>query len=274
MVKRMSRLEREVLEARNGRKMQPDKSDKGTDHTSLSSIPDSLEVSFKDQVGKENIDLNQKGNQEVETTQKGAPLDCSVDALIPNEQSLLEAAEALSLDHKGLENSNGRENSLDKILVEPPVHRLQKEEMKILPVGSDGGSSVADCESLDKVLVKHVSRLEKEKMEYIRKQEVISIKKSRETKTELENSEGSLDQILIKPKSRFEREKMNAAQQSDDQIMHSATRRKTREKEMQQAWGGLSLGNSIRPSQSRLQREKVNVYILGLFFCDCDILEC
>ncbi|XP_074343328.1 uncharacterized protein LOC141682541 [Apium graveolens] len=253
LVKCMSRLEREVLEARNGRKTQPDTSGKGAGHTSLPSIPGSLEISFRDQVGKENIDLN----QEVETTQKGTPLDCSVDALIPNEQSILKSAEALSLDHNGLENSKRRENSLDKILIKPPVHRLQKEKLKVLPVGgSDGGSSVADCESLDKVLVKRVSRLEKEKMECGRNQEVISIKRSKETKTELENSEGSLDQILVKPKSRLEREKMNAAQQSDDQIMPSATRRQAREKEMQQAWGGLSLGNSLRPRQSRLQREK------------------
>ncbi|KAL1812038.1 hypothetical protein ACET3Z_022103 [Daucus carota] len=242
LVKRMSRLEREVLEARNGRKKEP-------------SIADSVEnstCSLRDQVGKENIDLN----QELETTQNGISVEFSVETSIPNEQSILEAAEALSLDHKGLESSNGYESSLDKIVVKPPVHQVQKEKTKAFPVEADQGSNVADCESLDKVLVKHVSRLEKEKLEYGKKQEVTNIKKHRETKKELESSEGSLDQILIKPKSRLEREKISAAQQSDSQILHSATRRQAREKEMQQAWGGLSLGNSILPRQSRLQRDK------------------
>ncbi|WOH04794.1 hypothetical protein DCAR_0624206 [Daucus carota subsp. sativus] len=242
LVKRMSRLEREVLEARNGKKKKP-------------SIADSVEnstCSLGGQVGKENIDLN----QELETTQNGISIDFSVETSIPNEQSILEAAEALSLDHKGLESSNGCESSLDKIVVKPPVHRVQKEKTKAFPVEADQGSNVADCESLDKVLIKHVSRLEKEKLEYGKKQEVTNIKKNRETKKELESSEGSLDQILIKPKSRLEREKISAAQQSDSQILHSATRRQAREKEMQQAWGGLSLGNSILPRQSRLQRDK------------------
>lgn len=270
LVKRMSRLEREVLESKNGRKREPNERDKGTDNILLLSIPDSVEnssCSFRYQVGKENIDLNQKGNQEVEPTEKGIPLDCSVETLIPNEQSIVEAAEAPSLDHKGLKNSNGCENSLDKIRVKPPVHRLLKEKIKALPGEKDGESIVEDCGSLDKVLVKHVSRLEKEKMEYGKKQEIINIKKSRKTNTELENMERNLDQILLKPMSRLEREKMDAAQQPDEQIMHSATRRQAREKEMQQAWGGLSLGNSIRPRQSRLQREKVSVYVLifGLF---------
>ncbi|KAA8545790.1 hypothetical protein F0562_020759 [Nyssa sinensis] len=50
---------------------------------------------------------------------------------------------------------------------------------------------------------------------------------------------------------------MAAAQQSDDQIKHSVVaRREARERELQEAWGGLGLGNSIRPHLSRLERDK------------------
>lgn len=281
LVKHVSRLEREVQEAKNGRKREPNKGCKGTDSASFSPVSDTEEsISFSDgdQVGKENIDLNQKGSQEVDMKQKGIPQHCSVETSIPIDQTILEAAEALLIQ----DDSEGFQNSLDKIMVKP-IHRLEREKMQALSVGSDdyrvqrhkkrdGGSCVTDCESLDKVLVKHVSRLEKEKMKLgTKEEEVIKVVKRRDTNTQLEKSEGSLDQILVKPKSRLEREKMAAVQQPDDQIKHSATRREAREKELQEAWGGLSLGNSIRPHQSRLQRDKASLFTALLLSLNVEI---
>ena len=155
--------------------------------------------------------------------------------------------------------------SLDKILVKH-VSKLEREKMTFsakeevvkvkgsetrmhLQMNQEGG--------LDKILVKHVSRLEKEKMTFSAKEEVAKVKESETRMHSQMNQEGGLDQIMVKHKSRLEREKMVAAQQPDDQIRHSVTRREERERELQEAWGGLSLGNSMMPHQSKLQRDKV-----------------
>lgn len=83
--------------------------------------------------------------------------------------------------------------------------------------------------------------------------------KRRDPNAESENTEGSLDQILVKHESRLEKENIAAtAQQPDDQIKYSVSRREARERELQQAWGGLSLGNSIHPHVSRLERDKAS----------------
>ncbi|XVF01367.1 hypothetical protein REPUB_Repub04eG0082000 [Reevesia pubescens] len=72
---------------------------------------------------------------------------------------------------------------------------------------------------------------------------------------------GSLDQILVKHKSRLEKEKMATAKQPKEHIRFSVSRIEARERELQEAWGGLSLGNSIRPHFSRLERDKASFSI-------------
>jgi hypothetical protein len=52
-----------------------------------------------------------------------------------------------------------------------------------------------------------------------------------------------------------------AAQQQEDPISYSVARRKARERELQEAWGGLSLGNSIKPSVSKLEQDKVSLVL-------------
>lgn len=126
---------------------------------------------------------------------------------------------------------------------------IKRENMKAM-------SSFADSESLDKVLVKHLSRLEKEKMRVSSQDETLKVVKRSGMNQKFENA-GGLDQILVKHKSKLEREKMAAAQQPEDQVKYSVTRREAREKELQEAWGGLSLGNSMRPHLSKLERDKV-----------------
>nr|XP_029117103.1 uncharacterized protein LOC105033272 isoform X1 [Elaeis guineensis] len=160
---------------------------------------------------------------------------------------------------------------LDKILVKP-VHRLEKEKMQALQHGADNvmprsqrkqGAEMTALESLDKVLVKHVSRLEKEKLAVGTKEEMMTVKKSDPQSKECVES---LDGILVKHQSKLEKAKLAASQQSAYYIKHVDARREARERELQEAWGGLSLGNSIRPHLSRLEREKVGID--GLLFSE------
>ncbi|KAL7227386.1 hypothetical protein ACSBR1_022270 [Camellia fascicularis] len=288
LVRHVSKLEREVQEAKNRRKFEPseggrtaDLRKKATSVNQAHTLEEGTNSSCSDRdrlVGKENIDLNKGDGGELEMEQKEASKpenteDCSEETLIQIRQTNPEAAEmkettedcSLSSLQHGNGESKEKEDSLDKILVKP-VHRLEREKMQALSLGSKygikryqkkqpGGASVGDYESLDKVLVKHVSKLEKEKMVMGTKKEAGRVKR-RDPNTPSEMSEGSLDQILVKHKSRLEREKMAAAQQPDHQVKHSVTRREARERELQEAWGGLSLGNSVLPHISRLERDK------------------
>ncbi|KAI8532685.1 hypothetical protein RHMOL_Rhmol11G0232800 [Rhododendron molle] len=125
---------------------------------------------------------------------------------------------------------------------------------------------ITDLPSLDKYLVKHVSKLEREVQEAKNrrdfepteggvKEELVRVKR-RDPNTLSDTNEGSLDQILVKHKSRLEKEKLAAAQQPDDRMTHFVSRREARERELQEAWGGIGLGNSIHPHVSRLEQDK------------------
>ncbi|XP_059445793.1 uncharacterized protein LOC132177473 [Corylus avellana] len=259
LVKRVSRLEKEVQEAKNRRKNEPRKGGRVTNMKTKfdSSASDAqLEKTTYSDGGaeqKENIDSN---NQK----------ECTGDT---GESPLQIGQVNLNAGDVKIETEDQMEDSLDKILVKP-LHKLEGEKIQALPLGSNYGShrhqkkqagnSVTDCESLDKILVKHVSRLEKEKMRFSSKEEMVKVKKSCETKVQshLMNPEGGLDQILVKHKSRLEREKLTAAQQPDDQIKHSKVRREARERELQEAWGGLSLGNSMKSSETKVQQSHMN----------------
>ncbi|KAK9287544.1 hypothetical protein L1049_015965 [Liquidambar formosana] len=272
LVKHVSRLEREVQEAKNRRNNVPVGGGKmaNSEKKFDSSIPITPSEESENslcydarQAGKENIDLNKDVDGNVKTEQK----DCTGESLKRVEQANVDAGETPSIQYEkaGIKEA---ENGLDKILVKP-VHRLEREKMQALLSGSDhglyrhqkkrGNNNITDCESLDKVLVKHVSRLEKEKMMRLHsEEEVVKVKKRSDATVQSEkHEEGSLDQILVKHKSRLEREKMAAAQQQPgEEIRHSITRRQARERELQEAWGGMSLGNSVRPHLSRLERDK------------------
>ncbi|XP_022762367.1 uncharacterized protein LOC111308313 [Durio zibethinus] len=222
LVKHFSRLEREVEEARSRRKS--DQVEKGKVANLENEVLSEKNVpcTNREVFGKENINLN----KEVNRTES--------------------------------------ENSLDKILVKP-VHRLEREKMQALTSESNygnprnhkkqGRTHVTDCESLDKVLVKHVSRLEKEKMRFNANEEMVKVKRGG-VNMQPADEQGSLDQILVKHKSRLEKEKMATTEQPREQIGLSVSRKEARERELQEAWGGLSLGNSIRPHVSRLERDK------------------
>ncbi|XP_042008125.1 uncharacterized protein LOC121756800 isoform X1 [Salvia splendens] len=138
-------------------------------------------------------------------------------------------------------------------------HLVQKEErntVRVQKLQRKSQENGANYESLDKVLVKHVSRLEKEKLEFCADESMQMKPKRKDSGREMESS---LDQVLVKHKSKLEMAKMAAEQQQEENnsIRHSVTRREeARERELQATWGGMSLGNSMRPHVSRLQRDK------------------
>ncbi|GAB4853449.1 hypothetical protein Ancab_017639 [Ancistrocladus abbreviatus] len=73
-----------------------------------------------------------------------------------------------------------------------------------------------NSESLDKVLVKHISRLEKDKLEFSTKELLKAKMKDKAPQTD--ESEGGLEQILVKHKSKLEKEKIAADPQWEDMI--------------------------------------------------------
>jgi hypothetical protein len=309
LVKHMTRLEREVSEAkknhRNETKLGKASSYKSVDGTPSESIPDlgSILVKNYSKLEKDIKEAKVKSGKEMPGASSGMPRGQKDHTEVPGLDKVLvkhvsrlekEVQEAKmrainennrlnstvysdeALDKKENVNLNIIEENtdgLENILVKP-VHRLEKEKLQALSQGSrvenyrqrknHGATSVADCESLDKVLVKRISRLEKEKIKINSGEEWGEVKKSNRN-NHLETNEeggGGLDQVLVKHKSRLEREKMAAAaQQQEDPISYSVARRKARERELQEAWGGLSLGNSIKPSVSKLEQDKVSLVL-------------
>ncbi|XP_022888197.1 uncharacterized protein LOC111403809 [Olea europaea var. sylvestris] len=223
LVKHLSRLERVVQEAG---------SRKNSDGGGL--------------IDKENMDMNKIG-------------DKNVDPNLLVEETLPKAGLSSFQDEN--DGRKKAENNLDKIVVEPDL-MLQRTKKERPSLRSDvgvlrhqreyGGNSSTNYESLDNVLVKHVSRLEREKTRFHTEEDTRMKLKRKDTNRESE----SLDQVLVKRKSRLEREKMTVAEVQDDHIKHPVSRREARDRELWEAWGGLSLGNSIRPHVSRLERDK------------------
>ncbi|KAI3413124.1 uncharacterized protein J3R85_016488, partial [Psidium guajava] len=220
LVKHGSRLEREVEEAKNRRK---NRSVEGCEMSSSYKESEEVDVnSVQDceTIGKENLDVRNIAREETE-------------------------------------------ESLDKILVKP-LHRLEREKLQALSSRSNYeyqkhqkkryGHNLDDCGSLDEILVKHVSTLEKEKMR-TKSEEGFSVKTRSDAHLPV-NAEGGLHQILVKHKSRLEREKIAAATQQEQINNDYVTRREARERELHEAWGGLGLGNSMKPHLSKLEREK------------------
>ncbi|PRQ22679.1 hypothetical protein RchiOBHm_Chr6g0252931 [Rosa chinensis] len=245
LVKRVSRLEKEVQEAKNRRENNTQGvrlshlKNKKVDSSATESKENVNSCSSEGPEEKENIDLNKDAAENMEKNASGVETNKKA-------------------------GTEGDEDSLDKIMLKR-VHRLEREKMQALAKGNNyeyrtlekkkGGNSVTECESLDKVLVKHVSRLEKEKMK-LGAEEPVEVKRSKAKLHSLVDEAGGLDQILVKHKSRLEKEKVAAAQQPEDRTRFSVTRKQARERELQEQWGGLGLGNSMKPHQSKLELDK------------------
>ncbi|CAL9057085.1 unnamed protein product [Musa banksii] len=198
--------------------------------------------------GKENIDL-----VPVDEMHKAGKRMSRV------ERAKVEVLKAFSGQERNRGGDTVEAMGLDKILVKP-IHRLEKEKMRAVEQRRDEivprdhkkqGTDVNAPESLDMVLVKHVSRLEKEKLTVAGTRSV-----KRNNQQQPRECAESLDEILVKHQSKLEKAKLAVTRQPADYIKHGEARREARERELQEAWGGLSLGNSLRPHISRIERDK------------------
>ncbi|XP_009416810.2 uncharacterized protein LOC103997352 [Musa acuminata AAA Group] len=202
------------------------------------------------QQGKENIDFNP-----VDEMHQASKRMSRV------ERAKIEVLKTFSYQERNRGGGDALETmGLDKILVKP-IHRLEKEKMQALEQRRDEISlrdqkkqttDVKDTESLDMILVKHVSRLEKEKLILAADEGARTVKRS---KQQPKACAQSLDEILVKHQSKLEKAKLATTQQSADYIKHES-RREARERELQEAWRGMSLGNSLKPHLSRIERDK------------------
>lgn len=265
LVKRVSRLEKEVQEAKNRRKMDAHEGSSTTNSSDSVTVQlerSSSPVSDEGLTEKENVDLNKEAKVSLE--QNEVNLSLQIGKVIPTHQST-KAPTTETVD------------GLDKIMVKP-VHRLERERIALAnnnkydkPQKKHGGKIVTECESLDKVLIKHVSRLEMEKMKLVSKEDAsMKVMKVKANVNPTMEETGGLDQIMVRHKSRLEREKLKAAQKpEEDHIKSFVSRREAREKMLNEAWEGLSLGNSMRPHLSKLERDKVKSHLPRLKIIDC-----
>jgi hypothetical protein len=126
-------------------------------------------------------------------------------------------------------------------------------------------NSATASDSLDQISVKHVSRLEKEKIELEKKGGVILLKKGNTHCTD--EPEGSLADIFVKRPTKLEQTKQASAaeEKSTSGFNHVEERRKARERELLDAWGGMGL-NSMKPQVSKIERDKVTLVHCTIIF--------
>uniref|UniRef100_A0A803NNT0 Prolyl 4-hydroxylase alpha subunit domain-containing protein n=1 Tax=Cannabis sativa TaxID=3483 RepID=A0A803NNT0_CANSA len=247
LVKRSSKLEKEVEEARRNcsRRIEaPNKAAISRVKEDIAELPITVELerssspdSDEGLMEKDNADLNKEAEVSLEQNE---------------------------VDQNTKAPTTESEDGLDKVMVKT-VHRLEREKMQALvnsrydkPQNKHRGNIVPEYESLDKVLIKHVSRLEKEKMKLVSEEDAsMKVMKVKANVNPKMAEAGGLDQVMVKHKSRLEMEKLNAAHKpEEDHIKSFVSRREAREKKLNEAWEGLSLGNSMRPHLSKLEREK------------------
>lgn len=329
LVKHVSRFEKEILEAKVSNKNNSVMGNKFEDSQGVCGNMQKIDAEVDRVVSsyqhKENINANTFVSSSVTPEEEGQARElkeisntspCGADVCLDQDNLKSSPVKHISrLERAKLEVLNSfssqEQSSLDKILVKP-VHRLQREKMQAVERGNEyamrrdrqkPGTDATVPESLDKILVKHVSRLEKQRWESETNYGTVSAVKRRDQ--QLEKVE-SLDKILVKRQSMLEKAKlaamqqpaydiikprshateatsfdsldkvlvrqqpeigkaemaaaqMAAAQQAEDYVRHADVRKKAREKELQEAWGGLSLGNSVRRHLSRLERETVSI---------------
>ncbi|KAK9165937.1 hypothetical protein Scep_001128 [Stephania cephalantha] len=244
LVKHMSRLEREVQEAKTARKNELLESSRPADSSGIvaSSAEDIATTGVK-QAGKENINSNSQAIDMLGKTLK--------------ESSMMEH-EHTEKTNVGLPPSNAKMCSARSPSMKS-MSRIERAKLEAIQSFSvQGAKEESDC-SLDKILVKKVHRLERDKTKALLEEcnGIHNVKRQGEA-DDASNCE-SLDKVLVKHQSRLEKEKLliMVQQSEDDQMKRSTTaRQKAREKELEETWGGLSLGNSIRPHRSRLERDK------------------
>ncbi|TKV92572.1 hypothetical protein SEVIR_9G170300v4 [Setaria viridis] len=181
--------------------------------------------------------------------------------------ALVEGWTNISHDQRKNGNSAKSSESLDQVLVKH-VSRLEREKMEFEKRNALGGgtnmqndkqrpcNSVTALDSLDQILVKHVSGLEKEKIEHEKERSMTLLKKSHTQCTD--GAAGSLADIFVKRPTKLEQAKLASA--AEEKLASGLNpveeRRRAREKELLDVWGGMGLGNSMKPHVSKIERDK------------------
>ncbi|CAL1398970.1 unnamed protein product [Linum trigynum] len=273
LVKHVSRLEKEVQEAKNRSRINEMAEQENVDFNKVATISSDSEFEGKtmwtspnlQEDSLEKILIKPVSRLERENTMQAKNMRSEYNRI----QSKQQQAQAGRI--------RAAEEGLEKVLVkhvsklerEKMESRLKEDDVKVvqrrgrnLQQAQDDRIGAAE-EGLEKVLVKHVSKLEREKMESRLKEDDVKVvqRRGRNLHLQQRSEEGSLDQILVKHKSRLEKEKMSAFEKESGEharvaVSSSMSRREVREKELEEAWGGLSFGNSLRPHFSKLQRDK------------------
>ncbi|XP_020682112.1 uncharacterized protein LOC110099336 [Dendrobium catenatum] len=265
LIKHVSKLEREIQEAKNSQKKNPKNDHEEECIIKLSEDLERADVKFLEMISlasadekeeKENLkckskSLTKEKNQAMELREiTNGNISKSQDV-----RAKLETRKSFSCQSRQGIN-DFQQASLDKILVRP-VHWLEREKMKAKEKGNMPSvkkieTKLEKIEPLDEILVKHQSKLEKTKLASVQEGTDFVVQKRRQHVEKIE----SLDEILVKHQSKLERAKLEATQNSENSIKNVDARRKAREKELQEAWGGLSLGNSLQPHLSKLEKDK------------------
>nr|XP_043625264.1 centrosomal protein cep290 [Erigeron canadensis] len=242
LVKRMTRLEKEIQDARNARTKETSDKDKKISKEPEASVTDlgSMLTKRTSKLEKEIEESKRKFGNEYEPKGK------------KSERLKNEMKDVPSLDQVLVKRVSRLEREVQEAKKQKENVDTNKERSKENELNADNRA-----EGLDSILVKHVSKLEKEKMAFRDTNEDVKVKR-KDRKSDLEHGEGSLDQILVKHKSRLEREKVAVAVEQPVNEMKNplVAKREARERELQEAWGGVSFGNSVRPHVSRLQKDK------------------
>ncbi|XP_048569643.1 uncharacterized protein LOC125550648 [Triticum urartu] len=173
----------------------------------------------------------------------------------------------VSRDQRKHGNIATASESLDQVLVKR-VSRLEREKMEYEKRNASGGARTGvqtgsddkASDSLDQILDKHVSRLEKEKMEHEKKGDSDTPLLEKSDTQCADGAAGGLADIFVKRPTKLEQAKQAAAaaEGNSTRVLNPAEeRRRAREKELLDAWGGEGLGSSVKPHLSKIESDKV-----------------
>uniref|UniRef100_A0ACD6A2T7 Uncharacterized protein n=1 Tax=Avena sativa TaxID=4498 RepID=A0ACD6A2T7_AVESA len=290
LVKRVSRLEREKMEyekrntlggARSGG-VQTDQEKHGNNDKASDSLDQNL-VKQVSSLEKEKVEPEKKGDSDALLVKKsdtqyadgvaGGLADIFVRRPMKLEQAKQETAAAeeklASVFNPAEERRRSREKELLDSwggeglgsLVKPHLPKVESEKVTagVQTDQEEHGNNDKACDSLDQVLVKHVSRLEKEKLEHQKKGDgdTLLVKQS---DTCEDGAPGSLADIFVRRPTKLEQAKQEAAAAAEGNLTSvfkpAEERRRARQKELLAAWGGEGLESSVKPRLSKIESEK------------------
>uniref|UniRef100_A0ACD5X636 Uncharacterized protein n=1 Tax=Avena sativa TaxID=4498 RepID=A0ACD5X636_AVESA len=183
-----------------------------------------------------------------------------------------EGQRIVSHDQRKYGNNATASESLDQVLVKR-VSRLEREKMEYEKRNTSGearsgvqtdqekhGNNDNTSDSLGQILVKHVSRLEMEKIEPEKKGDSDALLVKKGDTQYADGVAGGLADIFVRHPTKLEQAKQEtaAAEEKLTSVFNPAVeRRRAREKELLDSWGGEGLGSLVKPHLSKVESEKV-----------------